>query len=175
MKFSAPKIVRFVYRYILMIILILIPSWIAWDALVSDRYIGGTGGLAVFIFGITMTLGGCVVIHLWFWEKFFAVLVLTDSEIRWICPLRKKRIIHLDNCVEIGAYTENVNNGIPSVQIYFSDHRFPQKNMSKNGVMKVSQHLIKFWYTKELSDFIMHNYPGNLTSCLNAYRRKIKQ
>lgn len=172
MKFYSPKIVRYVYRYTLMIILIMIPLWIAWDALVSDRYIDGTGGLFVFIFGIAMAFGGCVVIHLWFWEMFFAVLILTDSEIIWKCPLRKDRIMHLCNCVEIGAYTENANTGIPSVKIYFSDHKFPQKNMSDTGVMKPSQHLIKFWYTKELSDYIMHHYPRNLTGCLNAYRRK---
>lgn len=172
MKFYPPKIVRYVYRYILIFIMVLIPLWIALDALVSDRYIGGTGGLSVFIFGITMALSGCVVIQLWFWEKFFAVLILTDSEIRWKCPLRKNRILRLDNCIEIGAYTENANNGIPSVQIYFSDHRFPQKNMSKKGVMKPSQHLIKFWYTDQLSEFVLRNYPSNLTGCLNAYRRK---
>ena len=125
--------------------------------------------------GLLVSLGGCVVVHLWFWEKCFSHLELSDSEIRWKCPLRRDRVMSVDQCAEIGAYMENEGNGIPKAQIYFSDHLHPKQNMGKNGVMKASEHLIKFWYSEELCKYLIGTYSGKQTSCLSAYRRRRKR
>ena len=174
MKFYPPKLVRFYYRYVLIFILCVLPLLLAVEIFQSFPTIEDSI-LVLLIACIVLSLIGGLLIHICFWEKFFAVLILTETEIRWKCPFRKTRVILLSNCLEIGAYLENANNGIPSEQIYFSDHRFPKQNMSKKGIMKPSQHLIKFWYTDQLSNYIVRNYSSKLTSCLNAYRRQRKK
>ena len=126
-------------------------------------------------FCLILAVPGCLLLHYAFWEKCFSTLVLNENEIRWKCPFRKDRVILLVNCAEIGAYLENKGNGIPSEQIYFSDYPDPQKNMKKNGIMKPSQHLIKFFYSKELSNYLLENYSEKLTWRLYEYCQKRQQ
>lgn len=171
MKFYPPKIVRYFYRYALLFLLIILPLFLGIDAVISYRR---EGVIDLFICSSLAAIGG-ILLHIGFWEKFFAVLILTDTEICWKCPFRKTRVILLADCVEIGAYLENANSGIPSEQIYFSDQIYPQKNTSQNGVIKSSQHLIKFWYNDELCHYIIQNYPSKLSNCLNGYRRQRKK
>lgn len=173
MKFYPPKIIRFCYRYILLFILCILPLLLACEiSKISPTIEGST--LVLLIVCLALTLIGGLLIHFAFWEKFFAVLILTETEIRWICPFRKTRIILVTDCTEIGAYLENSNSGIPSEQIYFSDYRYPKQNMGKKGIMKPSQHLIKFWYTDQLCNYIIRNYCSKLTGSLSAYRRQRK-
>ena len=174
MKFYPPKIVRFYYRYVLIFILCVLPLLLAVEICKSSPTIEGSILVLLFVCIVLSLIGG-LLIHIGFWEKFFAVLILAETEIRWKCPFRKTRVILLSNCLDIGAYLENTNNGIPSEQIYFSDHRFPKQNMSKQGIVKPSQHLIKFWYTDQLSNYIIRNYSSKLTGCLNAYRLQRKK
>ena len=171
MKFYPPKIIRFCYRYVLLFILCILPLLLAVEVSKFSPTIEGST-LVLLIICLALSLIGGLLIHLSFWEKFFSVLILTETEIRWKCPFRKTRIILLSDCVEIGAYLENSNNGIPLEQIYFSDHRFPKQNMNKKGIMKPSQHLIKFWYTDHLCNYIICSYSGKLTGCLSVYRRQ---
>ena len=171
MKFKPPKIIRFCYRYVLIGVLIVLPLLMSIDTIISSKNVNG----APFIFCIVcimLSVIGGVFIHIGFWEKFFAVLVFTEKEIHWKCIFRKTRILPLSNCVEIGAFLENANNGIPSEQIYFSDHRHPQLRIGKNGIMKSSKHLIKFWYSEELCRFLLKNISSEKTNCLSAYRRQ---
>lgn len=116
-----------------------------------------------------------VIIQVCFWEKFFAVLTVTEDEIRWKCPLRKTRIIPVSKCAEIGAYVENADNGIPTEQIYICDYANPQQHMGKNGVMKGSAHLIKFWYTSELCNYLLQTMPDTKTHSLAAYKAQRKE
>lgn len=173
MKFYLPPIIRFCYRYVLIFILVILPLGLAihsfWHWSEIDDIVFH------FAIGCLLALTGATLIHIGFWEKCFSVLILTDEVILWRCPLRKSRMILLADCVEIGAYTENANNGIPSAQIYFSDHKYPQRDMGKNGVMKASEHLIKFWYSEELYNYLVKNYPSEKTSCLISYRRQRKK
>ena len=128
--------------------------------------------LTVF-FGIAL-LGG-VLIHIGFWEKCFSHLELTEKEIRWVCPLRRSRIMQAESCVEIGAYLENEGHGIPTEQIYFSDHANPKRYMDKNGSMRPSSNLVKFWYSELLCQYLLRTYSGKQTSCLLTYRQRRKR
>ena len=170
MKFYPPNIVRFFYRYALIFVLILLPLFLGVDAILSYR----REGLFDLSICTLLAIFGGMLIHVSFWEKFFGIIILSNTEIRWKCPFRRTRVILLHNCTEIGAYLENENSGFPSEQIYFSDHAYPKQHMTKNGIMKSSQHLIKFWYSEELCTFIIHNYSSKLTSCLSGYRRQRK-
>lgn len=86
----------------------------------------------------------------------------------------KVKKLSLANCIEIGAYIENEQKGIPSEQIYFSDYASPIRKMDKNGVIKSSQHLIKFPYSDELCDYIIKKYPNSLTGSLSTFRCQLK-
>ncbi len=131
--------------------------------------------LYFILMGFGMSLLGGIMIQLWFWEKCFSHLELSEQEIRWKCPFRRDRVIPVSQCVEIGAYVENEGNGVPSEQIYFSDHPNPKQNMGKNGVIKASKHLIKFYYDEELCKYLIRTYSGKQTSCLSAYRQRRKR
>lgn len=173
MKFYPQPILRFFYRYGIVAILVLLPLWASIDALFhwTELY----DKLIIAIPYFLLSVLGSYLIHIALWEKCFSVLILTDEDICWKCPFRKTRRINLADCVEIGAYVENANKGIPSEQIYFSDYVHPRGKMDKNGVMKASQHLIKFPYSDALGDYIMKSYPSKLTSSLSAFRRQRKQ
>ena len=171
MKFYPPNIVRFFYRYALVFVLVLLPLFLGCDAIVSYH----SAGLLDFIICTSLAIFGGILIHIGFGEKFFGVIILTDTEIRWKCPFRKTRVILLQDCAEIGAYLENEKSGFPSEQIYFSDHVYPKQHMTKNGIIKPSQHFIKFWYSEELCAYIIRTYPSKLTSCLSSYRRRKKK
>lgn len=164
-----PKIVRFYFRYLLIFVLIILPFAVSSYAVLYNI---GEGRYIVAIAGCFLGLNGAVLIHVGFWEKFFAKITITDKYLRWSCPFRKTIVILLSDCVEIGAFVENANKGIPSEQIYFSDHVYPQRNMDRNGIIRNSQHFVKFWYSEELSNYLVKRFPSNMTGVLNAYRIK---
>lgn len=172
--FKPPAIIRFCYRYTMIVILIVIPAMIAIETILTALEMNGAPILFVMV-NIMLSMAGTVLIHIVFWEKFFATLTFTNREIIWKCPFRKTKVMDLETCVEIGAYLENADNGIPAPQIYFSDHPYPKRNMNKHGVIKSSQHLIKFWYSEELCTFLLENYSSKKTGCLSAYRQQAKR
>ena len=120
-----------------------------------------------------LAICGTVATH-FVWDKFFAVLILSKESICWKCPFRKSKKLSLANCIEIGAYIENAQKGIPSEQIYFSDYASPIRKVDKNGVIKSSQHLIKFPYSDELCDYLIKKYPNTLTESLSTFRHQQK-
>lgn len=65
-----------------------------------------------------MTICGLVATH-FLWEKFFAVLILTDEEICLKCPFRRTKRIILAECIQIGVRLENIHHGIPKKIIFF--------------------------------------------------------
>lgn len=155
--FKPPAIIRFYYRYATMVILIVIPAMMVIQTIFATFEMNGVPFLFAML-TMTLAVAGPILLHVVFWEKFFATLTFTNREIIWKCPFRKTKVMDLEICVEIGAYLENADNGILAPQIYFSDHPYPQRNMNKYGVMKSSQHLIKFWYSEELCRFLLENY-----------------
>ena len=170
MRFYSPNIIRFYYRYVFTFILCVLPMMLA---IFAPLKASSFDVAVILIFMLTMLSAcGFVIIHIWFWEKFFGVLIITDDAIRWTCPFRRSRVICMSDCAEIGAYIECAEKGFPSEWIYVSDHRYPQRHMDKNGVIKASDHFIKFWYSRELADCLIRMYPSTITGVLNAYRRK---
>lgn len=171
MKFYPPFFIRFFYRYAFTIVFAVFPTALAVYLLFQINNAGD--GIPILIVTLLMlAICGTTIIHLWFWEKFFSVLIVTENEIRLVCPFRRSRVIEVRNCLEIGAYLECVEKGIPSEWIYISEHHYPQKSMDKNGAIKVSDHFIKFWYSRELACYLIRHYPSTMTGVLNAYIRK---
>ena len=165
MKFHTKPILC-IYRYIFILVFVGLPLCLSGytDFLVDEDIWMYT------VFCLFLAICGSVLINAVFWEKFFAVLTITAEEIRWTCPLRRQRVISISQCEEIGVYIENANNGIPSKQIYFSDS--PNASIGSNGVMKVSNHLIKFWYSDELCNYILKTFPEEKTFALCTYHQQ---
>ena len=171
-KFYPHYMIRWFSGCALILLLVVLPALAGfWGANIS---IPGEGRYFL-LGGVGMSLVGFAVIQYGFWEKCFSHLELSEREIRWKCPLRRDRVIPASRCVEIGAYVENEGNGVPSEQIYFSDHPNPKGNMGKNGVIKASKHLIKFFYDEQLCKYLLKTYSGKQTSCLSAYRQRRKR
>ena len=74
-------------------------------------------GAEIYLYSMCfgLALMGCILVHIGFWEKCFSRLELSGEEIRWKCPLRRNRIMSVENCVEIGAYLENVTVNDPVI------------------------------------------------------------
>ena len=171
-KFYPHYMIRYFSGYALVLLFVLLPVltglWCADTAIPEEE-------MYFILGGFVMSGIGFIMIQFWFWEKCFSHLELSEAEIRWKCPLRRDRVIPVQQCVEIGAYVENEGNGVPSEQIYFSDHPNPKATMGKNGVIKASKHLIKFYYDEELCKYLIKTYSGKQTNCLSAYRQRRKR
>lgn len=170
-KFAPDQAVR-LSGYAIILLLVVLPLltgfWAAESAVPGEEF-------TFYLLGSGLSLSGCVLVHIGFWEKCFSRLEVSDWEICWKCPFRRTRRMALDACVEIGAYLENEGKGIPSEQIYFSDHPNPKQHLDRNGSMKASSHLIKFWYSEALCQYLLKTCPGRQTGCLLAYRQRRKR
>lgn len=171
MKFFTKPILRYCYRYIFLFLFVGLPLCLSG----YTDFLSGEDTWVYTVFCLFIAVCGAILIHFAFWEKFFAVLTITDNHIYWKCPFRKQRTLSFMQCMEIGVYIENASNGIPSKQIYFSDHPNPLADMKNNGAMKISEHLVKFWYSDELCSYILSNLPEEKTNPLRIYRQKQKQ
>ena len=171
MKFFTKPILRYCYRYIALFVFIGLPLCLSG----YTDFSSGEDTWIYTVFCLFIAVFGAVLIHFAFWEKFFAVLTIANNHVYWKCPLRKQRTISISQCMEIGVYIENTSNGISSKQIYFSDHPDPLADIGTNGVMKVNDHLIKFWYSDELCNYILSNVPEEKTNALRIYQQAQKQ
>ena len=168
MKFYTKPLIRFCYRYVALFLFIVFPLCLSG----YTEFMYGDGVWIYKVFCLFLAVCGSILVNYAFWEKFFAVLIITNDRICWKCPFRHARMILVSDCAEIGVYIENANNGIPSKHIYFSDHKNPWEGIGKNGVVKASHHLIKFWYSDELCSYIIKSLPDEKTTLLRAYRQQ---
>lgn len=178
MKFSQPPMVRYYVKYISLLVCVALPAWLL--SLYIYSWIAGAWQLKVSVIAIAfffaVSAGFLIFVEfVYFWEKHWGILEVTEETFIWKCPFRRKRVLPVSACVEIGVYTENKDNGIPKDKIYISDHAYPQKNMNKQGKMKPSEHLIIFWYTDQLADYLTERFPGPLTSRVLAYKIRSKR
>lgn len=171
MKFLPHPILR-VLRYVYLVVFIVLPLYMST---VSSRFVvaGDEHKLAALF--IAFAVVESFIVYGVFLEKLFPVLILTESEIIWKCPLKRNRKISVNQCAEIGAYVEFKDKGIPSEQIYFSDHPEAQNNMRKNGSLKASGHLIKFEFSHELCKYVLQTYPDSITGSLREYCQQRKK
>ncbi len=168
MTFYPPKIIRFCYRYVFLGVLVVLPI-ICMIAAMDVRFtkpqdfwypIVGCSLLAIFNF---------LVIQLGFWEKMFSRVTIKDGTVKWKCPLRRNRTLTMEECVEIGAFLEHGNKGIPTEEIYFSN----QKNVdivNIRRIMRKNCKIIVFWYSEELYRYIRQTADSKVTSRLVGYR-----
>ena len=109
MKFHPIPIIRHYYRYLIVGLFILFP---AYNFLVAVFFpaiapIKEDDRLDWILITAALLVGAALMVHIAFWEKFFATLEITDREIIWRCPFRKTHRMYLDDCVAIGACKEN--------------------------------------------------------------------
>lgn len=110
-----------------------------------------------------LLLASCLFVeYIAFWKKHFATLKITESEIIWRCLFCRTRIMRIEDCLEVGSYLENKDNGIPKEMIYFSDHKRAQWEIVKKGVNKgvlpASKHVIKYWYSDDLRRYVSNEF-----------------
>lgn len=171
MKFATNKLLR-VYRYFFLLILIGIPLYLT--VLAYDRSLVKEKDLVIHVcVCLGLTIVGCILIHKHFWEKFFATLTVSDSAIVWSCPFRKTIMLPLDKCNFIGVQMEESHNGLPYAFIYFSYKLYPSEYIGKINKLHCSEGFIKFWYSKELGDYLIKHLPGSKTGTILAYQIRV--
>lgn len=165
MKFYTLPVLRYCYRYLIIAVLVGLPLFLSFSDIHDTEDM---------LLGFAIALIGWIMIQIAFWEKCFAVLTLTENEIRWTCPLRRTKVISTTECKEMGAYLENATSGIPCEQTYFSIYPSPQKK-DKNGNIKATKGIIKFWYSIELYNYLIKNYPHINKDNLISYQRQCER
>lgn len=173
-KFHVHPWIRYFLRYFTVGIYLLFPIYSIYSVLYNETMFAASDRPLFLLLGCFLLIMGCCLLNFIYLERCFPVLILSNEEICWKCPFRKTIRIPVNQCIEIGAYLENANNGIPSEQIYFSDCSAPSR-FAKKGILTRSEHLVKFAYTEELYQYIIKNYPSKLTGCLLAYHRQRKR
>lgn len=151
MKFYPPVSIRFFYRWALAAIFAIPLATFAmcWDGIANeDRLQAVLVGIGSLIFGGFFLFG-------LLGEQCFAILHITQTEIIWKCPFRRTMRMKIAECIEIGSYWENNGNGIPKEKIYFSDHKHAKYEINKKGILPISNHCIKFWYSKQLRQYVV--------------------
>ena len=162
MKFYTKPIVRYCYRYIFLLLFIVLPVYLSS----CTEFLTDEDTWIYTTFCLVLAVCGILLVHFVFWEKFFAILIISEDQICWKCPFRKQRIIPIVQCVEIGVYIENEGHGIPSKQIYFSDYPNPCSDASRYCEAKKSGHLVSFWYSEDLCNYLFSIFPPDKTSQL---------
>ncbi len=168
MTFYPPKIIRFCYRYLLIGIMVVLPVICLFLAL-DERFTAPEDILYPVIICSLLAIVNFVVIQIVFWEKLFSRITINKREVRWQCPLRRDRVLPLQECVEIGAFLEHENKGIPTEEIYFSNC----KNLDLPNIRKAmhkNRKLIVFWHSEDLYGYIQKTVDGQVSSRLVAYR-----
>ncbi len=168
MTFYPPKIIRFCYRYLLIGVLVVLPIVCLILAL-DEKFTKPEDILYPIISCSLLAIFNFAVIQISFWEKMFSRITIKDDRVEWKCPLRKNRILPMEECVEIGAFLEHENKGIPTEEIYFSN----QKNLDLPNIRRVmhkNRKIIVFWYSEELYRYIRQTADSQVTSRLVAYR-----
>ena len=159
MKFYPPTIIRYVYRWLALLEFVGLPIFLAiWTFTITSP---GDYWMASIAMGLLLGFS-IFTEYVAFWKKHFATLRITKTEIIWRCPFCKTRVMRIENCLEVGSYLENKDNGIPKEMIYFSDHKkaqweIVQKGLNK-GVLPDSKHVIKYWYSDELRRYISNEF-----------------
>lgn len=171
MTFYTLRALKF-YRYPVLLVFIGLPVYLALPS--SAEFIKYEDRIFYTTLCLFLAVCGALIVHIAFWEKFFAVLTLTEDEIRWSCPFRRTKVISVHECKEIGAYLENASSGIPCEQIYFSIFPSPQKK-DTHGTIKVSKGIIKFWYTPELCNYLLENHSNNIENLIVYQQQRNKK
>lgn len=170
MVFYPPKVIRFVYRYLFVGIMVIVPLLCMLTAF-DEKMTRPDEMLYPIVLCPLLAVFNFVFIQLTLWEKLFAKLSISNAEIKWQCPMRRTRKLSLDECVEVGAFIENENNGIPAEQVYFSNHLnvIPSK---ARELMRKNKGVIVFRYSEDLYQYVKNTMNSTQTNRLIAYRLK---
>lgn len=175
MKFYTKPILRYCYRYLLLMILVGLPTYFVVLSIFDDGFVQPQDKPLVASFFLVLMVCGCVLVHIGFWEKCFATVIVTDGDIRWKCPFRKTRILPMEKCRFSGVESEESYNGLPYLHIYVSCEPYPQKFKNRINRLKCSDRFIKFWYSEELCRVLERTLPVESRGSLTAYRIRSKR
>lgn len=170
MVFYPPKVIRFVFRYLFVGIMVFVPLLCMLTAF-DEKMTSRNEMLYPIILCSLLAVVNFIFIQLTLWEKLFAKLIVTDAEIKWQCPMRRTRHLSLVDCLEVGAFIENENNGIPIERVYFSNH-LNVDPFKMRELMRENRHVIVFWYTEDLYRYIKKKMNSTQTNRLVEYRLK---
>jgi len=169
-----PNFILRLYRYFFLLIFIGLPMYLA--SLVFDSSLVKQSDVTIHVsVCLILLICGVLLTHKFFWEKCFAKLIISNSEIIWKCLFRKTIIIPIDACNYIGVQQEESHNGLAYHYIYLSIEPYPIRYLGKINKISCKEGFIKFWYSNELANYLVSCMPGNKTGTLSAFRIQLKK
>lgn len=129
--------------------LILTLSPVRGNVLYSILTIAGTIALLVYLWDVFMRRGTL-------WTRIWARVFITKWEVQWFCPFLRSHKLRLSECT-ITVENEYTPQGVHFVYICFS--KFPHRELEDVGNMRCSDTFIKFWYSKELCEYLIEILP----------------
>lgn len=168
-----PNISVRICRLAFLLIFIVLPLYLA--TLSNDRSLVKESDVVFYIsLCLLFAILGLGLLFKFFWEKFFAKLIITKTHIVWKCLFRKPIVLSIEACDYIGVQQEESHNGIPYYFIYLSNKPYPAKYFGKINKVACKEGFIKFWYSQELSEYLISYMPGSKTGTLLAFRMRLK-
>ncbi len=164
MKFKPPAFLRVIRYVIIGIAVVFPPAFILrfWNTTAPENR-----GILIL-----ECVGVFVLFALMFWfglvRRMFSSLQITADEICLQRPFKKKWVMATKDCAEVGSYFEIGFRGGTRQTIYFSDHKDVLKEIENSG-HKSTNHLIKFYYTEELRQYIVRELPNMNTKIGTSY------
>ena len=173
-KFKTLPIIRYYAGGMMLTLFLLLPTFIA-VLIFSHIDMSAKGSIYGIIIACGLPIAGSVLIHVAFWEKCFATIVITDDAIVWKCFLRKSIKILRDDCMYVGLEYETSPLPLEYPYIYFTSFNYPDKSQKGTVKIRCKNGLIKFRYTQELAEYIMDEFSKKTTYAFCAYYREHKK
>lgn len=102
------------------------------------------------------------------WEKCFATICISNSQIIWRCPFRKTKCLAVERC-HIGVEKEISHWKIEYYYIYFSLKPYPREFASRIDKLPNSEAFLKYRFEPKLAEHILDTLPKGQTKQLEYY------
>jgi len=173
MTFRSKRIVR-IFGWVYIVAFIILHLYLVLS--VFDRSLIRESDICIhLVVTLSLTFIWLLLLHLFFWEKFFATLTITNEEIRWRCMFRREICLPFDECKYVGVQLEESGNGLEYPFVYFSHTPYPCEFIGKINKLKCKPGFIKFWYSQALDNYLVSSMPSQFSSALLAYRIRSKK
>ena len=168
MKFKS-RIQMRIIGIVFLVVAVILP-WIELFMLLQANLIE-MDGLWCLVLLVTVVTTACwLLIYYNFWEKWFAIIEVTDNSIIWSCPLKHSHTLLLFECKFFGVQLEESYNGLPYPFIYISKHPYPRELEGKINKIRCSNEFVKFWYSDDLCNCLIAKFSNNRTGPLQYYQ-----
>ena len=168
MKFRPIPFIRYFARWFVLLLgcsILLVGIWFTIGLSPEERCFE-TWAMAIFCFIYTIFVFPYILHQVW--EKYFATLFVSESQIIWRCPFRRTKYLLTEQCY-IGVEKEISHWKIEYNYIYFSLSPYPRKFTNKIDKLPNSDTFLKYRFEPKLAEYILRTLPKAQTKPLDYF------